>query len=102
MATGSVLYTPDSGYRGEQRMRKLTDETGRRWMVERVGRTSGIVPPKPVADNLPEPADIIRFSCVSDHGVPARETATRAGLLEEMSEVELRALLNVAPRAPTE
>jgi len=83
-------------------MRKLTDETGRRWTVERVGRTSGIVPPKPLAANLPEPADIIRFSCVSDHGIPARETATRAGLLEELTELELRALLNVAPRAPNE
>ena len=81
-------------------MRKLTDETGRRWTVERVGRTSGIVPPRARAEGLPEPADIIRFHCESDRGEPARETATRAGLLEQMTDIELRALLNVAPRAP--
>ena len=83
-------------------MRRLTDEAGRRWIVERVGRTSGIVPPKALAEQYPEPADIIRFSCESDRKVPARETATRAGLLEQMSESELRALLNVAPRAPAD
>jgi hypothetical protein len=81
-------------------MRKLTDETGRRWTVERVGRTSGIVPPKPHSEGFPEPADIIRFNCESDRREPARETATRAGLLEQLTDVELRALLNVAPRAP--
>ena len=82
-------------------MRWLTDETGKRWTVERIGRTSGIVPPKPRAEGLPEPADIIRFNCESDRAEPARETATRAGLLEQLSDTELRALLNVAPRAPT-
>ena len=83
-------------------MRRLTDEAGRRWIVERVGRTSGIVPPRQLSDKYPEPADIIRFSCETDRKEPARETATRAGLLEQMSESELRALLNVAPRAPTD
>ena len=82
-------------------MRWLTDETGRRWTVERVGRTSGIVPPKP-REGVPEPADIIRFNCESDRAEPARETATRAGLLEQLTDAELRALLNVAPRAPSE
>ncbi len=82
-------------------MRWLTDETGRRWTVERVGRTSGIVPPTPRSDNLGEPADIIRFHCESDRAVPARETATRAGLLEQLTETELLALLNIAPRAPS-
>jgi hypothetical protein len=82
-------------------MRWLTDETGRRWTVERVGRTSGIVPPKP-REGFPEPADIIRFNCESDRAEPARETATRAGLLEQLTDSELRALLNVAPRAPSE
>ena len=82
-------------------MRWLTDETGKRWTVERIGRTSGIVLPKPRAERLPEPADIIRFNCESDRAEPARETATRAGLLEQLSDTELRALLNVARRAPT-
>jgi len=81
-------------------VRSLTDDAGRRWTVERVGRTSGIVPPKTKTEGFPEPADIIRFSCETDHSQPARETATRAGLLEQLSETELRALLNVAPRAP--
>ena len=83
-------------------MRWLTDETGKRWTVERIGRTSGIVPPSPRAEGLPKPADIIRFNCESDRAEPARETATRAGLLEQLSDVELRALLNVAPRASTD
>jgi len=83
-------------------MRVLSDEAGRRWTVERVGRTSGIVPAKPRADNLPEPADIIRFSCDSDHSEPARETATRAGLLAQLTDSELRAILNIAPRAPSD
>ena len=83
-------------------MRWLTDEAGRRWAVERIGRTSGIVPAKARAQGLPEPADIIRFVCESDRSEPARETATRAGLLEQLTDAELRALLNVAPRAPVE
>ena len=95
MATGKVRP-------GEHAIRWLADDTGRRWSVERVGRTSGIVPPKGKADGFPEPADIIRFSCESDHSEPPRETATRAGLLEQLSDIELRALLNVAPRAPGE
>jgi hypothetical protein len=48
---------------------------------------------------FPEPADIIRFSCESDEKEEAREVTTRAGLLEQLSEAELKALLNVAPRA---
>jgi hypothetical protein len=83
-------------------MRWLTDETGRRWTVERVGRTSGIVPPKPRAESLPEPADIIRFNCESDRAEPSRETATRAGLLEQLTDSELRALLKVSPKTPTD
>ena len=93
MATGPV-------HRKDHSKRRLTDEAGRRWTVERVGRTSGIVPPKPLSENYPEPADIIRFQCESDRHEPPRETATRAGLLEQLSDVELRALLNVAPKAP--
>lgn len=83
-------------------MRWLTDDAGRRWSVERVGRTSGIVPAKAKSEGFPEPADIVRFTCESDRSEPARETATRAGLLEQLSEADLRALLNVAPKAPGE
>lgn len=83
-------------------MRWLTDDAGRRWSVERVGRTSGIVPPKTKEKGFPEPADIVRFTCETDRSEPARETYTRAGLLEQLSEAELRAILNVAPKAPGE
>lgn len=81
-------------------MRWVTDNAGRRWLVERVGRTSGIVPTKSRDGLFPEPADIIRFRCESDHAEPDREVTTRAGLLEQMTETELLALLNVAPKAP--
>ncbi len=80
-------------------MRWLTDDAGRRWSVERVGRTSGMVPSKRSTGEFPEPADIVRFNCESDRAEPAREAATRAGLLEQLTDGELRALLNVAPRA---
>jgi hypothetical protein len=95
MATGKVR-------RGEPNVRWLTDDAGRRWAVERVGRTSGIVPPTSKVEGLPGPADIIRFSCDSDPSEPSRETATRAGLLEQLTDGQLRALLNVAPKAPGE
>lgn len=81
-------------------MRWVTDETGRRWMAERVGRTSGLVHTKKDKGGFPEPADIVRFSCESDRRESVREVATRAGLLEQLTETELKALLNVAPRAP--
>lgn len=81
-------------------MRWVTDDAGRRWLVERVGRTSGIVPPRSREGQFPEPADIVRFSCESDKGEADREVTTRAGLLEQLTETELRALLNIAPRAP--
>jgi hypothetical protein len=80
-------------------MRWVTDEAGRRWGVERVGRTSGIVP-KGRDGQFPEPTDIVRFSCATDRSEPPREIATRAGLLEQLTETELRALLNIAPRVP--
>jgi hypothetical protein len=93
MATGP-------GYRRERSIRRLTDETGKRWAVERIGRTSGIVPPpKSQSDGFPQPADIVRFTCESDRTEPSRETAMLAGLLEQMTDLELRALLKVAPRA---
>jgi hypothetical protein len=81
-------------------MRWMTDDVGRRWSVERVGRTSGLIPAKKEAGTFPEPADIIRFECESEQSEGARETTTRAGLLEQLTDNELKALLNIAPRAP--
>ncbi|MFQ5702800.1 MAG: hypothetical protein ACE5HT_02130 [Gemmatimonadales bacterium] len=80
-------------------MRWLTDDEGRRWAAERVGRTSGLIATKKSAKSIPEPADIIRFSCESDRKEASREVTTRAGLLEQLTETELKSLLNVAPRA---
>ena len=80
-------------------MRWLTDDTGRRWVAERVGRTSGLVPGRKRPGGFPEPADIIRFGCESDAKETSREITTRAGLLEQLTDSELRALLNIAPRA---
>ncbi len=80
-------------------MRWLTDDAGRRWLVERVGRTSGIVPTRPREGTFPEPADILRFTCETDRTEADREVTTRAGLLEQLTDSELKALLNVAPRA---
>jgi hypothetical protein len=80
-------------------MRWLTDDAGRRWVAERVGRTSGIVQSRKRSGGFPEPADIIRFACESDQKEDAREVTTRAGLLEQLTDGELRALLNIAPRA---
>lgn len=79
-------------------MRWLTDDEGRRWAVERVGRTSGLIATRKTTKSIPEPADIIRFSCESDHKEASREVTTRAGLLEQLTETELKSLLNVAPR----
>ncbi|NIQ99970.1 MAG: hypothetical protein GTN78_07170 [Gemmatimonadales bacterium] len=59
-----------------------------------------MVPAKKTKNAFPEPADIIRFECASDRSEQAREVTARAGLLEQLTETELRALLNVAPRAP--
>lgn len=81
-------------------MRWLTDDAGRRWSAERIGRTSGLIPTKKSKRSFPEPSDIIRFECESDGSEPAREVQARAGLLEQLTESELRALLNVAPKAP--
>lgn len=82
-------------------MRWVTDEAGRRWSAERVGRTSGLIPATKAKGSFAEPADIIRFHCESDRSESAREVATRAGLLEQLTESELKALLNIAPRAGT-
>ena len=79
-------------------MRSVTDDAGRRWSADRVGRTSGFLSSKPKS-GFPEPADVIRFLCESDRSESSREVTTRAGLLEQLTESELRALLNIAPRA---
>ena len=81
-------------------MRWVTDDAGNRWAAERVGRTSGLIPVKKKKGNFPEPQDIVRFSCESDDSLRAREVTTKAGLLEQLTESELRALLNIAPTAP--
>ncbi len=81
-------------------MRWMTDDVGRRWAVERVGRTSGLIPARKDKPTFPEPADIIRFNCESESSEASREVTTRAGLLEQLTESELKALLNIAPRAP--
>jgi hypothetical protein len=59
-----------------------------------------MIPIRKAKSSFPEPADIIRFSCESDRAEAAREVTTRAGLLEQLTESELKALLNIAPRAP--
>lgn len=82
-------------------MRWITDDAGRRWSAERVGRTSGLVSTRRKSTGFPGPADIVRFDCESDHKEPAREITTRAGLLEQLTDSELKALLNSAPRATT-
>ena len=46
-------------------MRWVTDDAGRRWAAERVGRTSGLIPVKKKKGHFPEPQDIVRFSCES-------------------------------------
>ena len=81
-------------------MRWVTDDVGRRWAAERVGRTSGLIPIKEKKGNFPEPQDIVRFTCESDNAERSREVATKAGMLEQLTDSELRALLNIAPKAP--
>ncbi len=63
-----------------------------------MGRTSGLLPSKPGERGFPEPADIVRFSCETDRSEAFREVNTRAGLLEQLTDSELKALLNIAPR----
>ncbi len=72
--------------------RRLTDQNGRVWHAERVGRTSGIISTRKSA-SLPPPSDIIRFVCESDESESVRETTIRAGSLGEMPEEELIEIL---------
>ena len=80
-------------------MRWLIDDDGRKWTAERVGRTSGLIPVKKRKGGFPEPQDIVRFNCETDSSVDAREVTTRAGVLEQMTDSELKALLHNAPKA---
>jgi hypothetical protein len=82
-------------------MRWITDDQGQRWSAERTGRTSGMVPTRGRPGSFPEPQDIIRFECESHRTEPDREITTRAGLLDQASDADLRTLLNAAPRATT-
>ncbi len=77
-------------------MRALTDEQGRPWTAEQIGRTSGIVAPGKPPGTVPEPADILRFTCQSDAEEPQRETTVRANVLDELSDSELLDLLRSA------
>jgi hypothetical protein len=80
-------------------MRWLIDDDGRKWTAERVGRTSGLIPVKKEKSGFPRPLDIVRFSCESDRSLAVREVTTRAGILEQMTDSELKALLEKAPKA---
>jgi hypothetical protein len=77
-------------------MRLLTDEEGRRWRAEQIGRTSGIVAPGKPPGTVPEPADILRFTCQSHADEPQRETTIRANVLDDVSDEELLKLLSSA------
>jgi hypothetical protein len=77
-------------------MRALTDEQGRRWTAEQIGRTSGIVAPGKPPGTVPEPADILRFTCQSHADELQRETTVRANVLDELSDSELLDLLRSA------
>jgi hypothetical protein len=74
----------------EDSKRTFTDEEGREWTAERIGRTSGIVSTDPTK-NLPLPSDIIRFSCKSADE-PDRESTVEAGALERFEEADLRSI----------
>ncbi len=75
--------------------RTFTDDSGRSWSAERIGRTSGIVSSGKLS-NLPSPSDIIRFICQSDNDEPDRETTISAGALEELEESALRKIHSTA------
>jgi hypothetical protein len=70
-------------------MQTFSDEEGRTWKAERIGRTSGIVSSQPGSQSLPGPADIIRFVCESDPDEQDRETTMKAGMLSSSTEADL-------------
>ena len=78
-------------------MRTFNDQEGKTWTADRIGRTSGIVTTKKGGHHsLPEPADIIRFSCQSDPNEAERETTMKAGLLANSSDADLISSLGSA------
>jgi hypothetical protein len=77
-------------------MRTVVDDQGRRWTIERIGRTSGIINSRAGGRSLPEPADIIRFSCQSDDEEEERETTMKAGLLQNSTDEEIIPYLEAA------
>lgn len=81
----------------ERTVGHLTDDRGRPWVVERVGRTSGTVTTRPDAVPNPAPADLIRFTCQSDAAEPKREVTLPVGVVDRLSAAELRELLDRAP-----
>ncbi len=74
----------------------LRDNRGRRWAVERIGRTSGTVALRPDGKKVSAPADLIRFTCESDRSEHPREVAVPVGHMERISESELRSLFENA------
>lgn len=77
--------------------RIFSDDSGREWVVERVGRTSGIVTHK---GSVPAPADILRFTCKSDPEEGERETTMPPGSLDHVPLNELLEMLKTARRLP--
>lgn len=77
--------------------RTFTDESDRTWLVERVGRTSGIVSSQGA---FPKPADILRFTCESERSEGERETTMSPGSLDTVSLAELRSMLQKARKLP--
>lgn len=75
--------------------RVFKDQSGRRWIAERVGRTSGIVTSKSMR-SMPSPADILRFTCQDDEDEAERESTIKAGALGEVDEPELQRILEGA------
>lgn len=74
--------------------RTFVDKSGRKWIAERVGRTSGIVSGKSM-HSMPAPADILRFTC-QDADEPERESTINAGALGDIEDIELMKILEGA------
>lgn len=79
----------------DESSRTFRDKSGRKWIAERVGRTSGIVTGKSMK-SLPAPADILRFTCEDDGDEAERESTINAGALAEIDEAELQKILDGA------
>ena len=77
-------------------MRTFSDEQGKQWAADRIGRTSGIVARDGAAKSFPEPADIVRFTCKSDPEEPDRETTMKAGVIGSSTDEELISTLGSA------